>query len=86
MRKLSLTAADGVAANWTAMDGTTDTFATQPPAVDADKIIDVGNDSVAASADIRGGTSSFKDDLYIFVQETQNDRIIHSLSCQLGQC
>jgi hypothetical protein len=67
MRQLSMTDADGVAGNWAALDGTGDTFATDPPAVDADKIYGsttTGSSGVAAK--IRGGDGAHKDDLYLF--------------------
>lgn len=79
MRQLSLSAADGVAANWKAIDGTTDTFSTDPPAVEADKIYgSTTNGSAIASMIIRGGASAKKDDLYVFVAENvgANSRMI----------
>lgn len=73
MRKLSLSQADGVAGNWEALDGTADTFATDAPAVAADKIYGsttAGNAVPAAT--VRGGTGSKKDDLYVFVAGTDS--------------
>jgi hypothetical protein len=70
MRKLSLSAADGVAANWRAPDGTSDTFGTNAPEVAADMVYGSNSGSNGSSAKIRGGSGSRKDDLYVFVQTT----------------
>ncbi len=70
MRKLSLSAADGQAANWAALDGVADTFATEAPFVPADMIHGDTQGSVNNSIKIRGGTGARKDDLYVFVQES----------------
>ena len=67
MRRLSLSDADGDAISWESLDGTGDTFGTDAPAVEADKIFTSGSGSVSVSAAIRGGTGSRKDDLYVFV-------------------
>lgn len=67
MRQLSMTNADGVAGNWVAVDGTGDSFSTDPPAVEADKIYGsttTGSSGVAAK--IRGGEGAHKNDLYFF--------------------
>jgi hypothetical protein len=69
MRKLTITAADGVAGNWVALDGTGDSFPSDPPTVAADKIYTDTSGSNAASVIRRGGTGSHKDDLYVFVAE-----------------
>lgn len=69
MRKLTISAADGVAANWVALDGTGDSFPSDAPAVAADKIYTDSSGSNAASVIRRGGTGIHKDDLYIFVAE-----------------
>jgi len=69
MRALSMTDADGTAGNWTAIDGTGDTFSIDAPAVAADKIYSDTSGSSAVSATVRGGNGSRKDDLYVFVAE-----------------
>ena len=71
MRQLSLSAADGVATNWAAPDGTADVFSTNAPEVDADMVYGANAGSNGSSAKIRGGSGSKKDDLYVFVQTTQ---------------
>lgn len=68
MRALSLTAADGVAGNWDAPDGTPDSFPSEPPNVDADKIFDGSGGTVGSSSTIRGGSGARQDDLYVFTQ------------------
>ncbi len=73
MRKLTLTAADGVAGNWVALDGSADTFATDAPAVEADKIYSDDGGSSALSLIRRGGNGSHKDDLYVFVGEEEDN-------------
>ncbi|MDQ5981641.1 MAG: hypothetical protein QG570_391, partial [Patescibacteria group bacterium] len=76
-RTLSLSSADGVAANWVALDATADTFSTDPPAVDADKIYGATTSTGAqASAIIRGGSGSRKDDIYIFVAQTNTSSVL----------
>lgn len=72
MRHLSLSAADGVAGNWTSLDGSTDTFLTDPPLVASDKIFTATTGSAFASANIRGGNGSRKNDVYVFVAGNQN--------------
>lgn len=70
MRRLSLSAADGVAGNWVALDGTGDTFSTDPPAVAADKVYgSTSTGEIFASAKVRGGSGARKDDIYIFGSE-----------------
>ena len=69
MRRLSLSAADGVAGNWLALDGTPDTFASEAPAVPADSIHSGTQGAVSDSVVIRGGSGARKDDLYVFVNE-----------------
>lgn len=77
MRKLSMTSADGIAGNWQALDNSSDTFSTDPPAVAADKIYGITSSSrVAASAIVRGGSGSRKDDLYVFVAASNSDNIL----------
>ncbi len=78
MRKLSLSAADGVAGNWAAPDGTGDTFPTDAPAVAADRVYHPSSGSNSASVAVRGGTGTRKDDLYIFVASSVsgNDNIL----------
>ncbi len=67
MRQLSMTNADGTAGNWTSLDGTADTFSTDPPAVEADKIYgSTTTGSAGVAALIRGGSGAHKNDLYIF--------------------
>ncbi len=67
MRQLSMTDADGVAGNWVALDGTGDTFSTDPPAVEADKIYgSTTTGSAGVAAKIRGGEGAHKNDLYFF--------------------
>lgn len=73
MRRLSMTDADGVAGNWLALDGTGDTFSTDPPAVAADKIYNDTSGQSAAGVKIRGGSGSHKDDLYVFVAEEDDN-------------
>jgi hypothetical protein len=73
MRRLSISAADGVAGNWIALDGTGDTFATDAPAVEGDKIFGDTSGTSNASAGIRGGSGSRKDDLYVFVHESDDN-------------
>jgi|GEM_PF-1093696 len=78
-RTLSLSAADGVAGNWVALDGTGDTFSTDPPAVQADKIYgSTTTGNAEAAAIIRGGSGSRKDDIYVFVAEAvgANSRLL----------
>ncbi len=71
MRRLSLTADDGIAANWVALDGTADVFETEAPAVAADAVYGSTIAGVAVpAATVRGGSSSYKDDLYVFVAQT----------------
>jgi hypothetical protein len=70
MRRLSISAADGVAGNWIPLDGSADTFSTDPPAVAGDKIFGDTSGTNHASAIVRGGTGTYKDDLYVFVAET----------------
>ncbi len=77
MRKLTMTAADGVAGNWQALDNSADTFSTDSPAVAADKIYGITSSSrVTASAIIRGGSGSRKDDLYIFTAVSNSDAVL----------
>ena len=77
MRKLTMTADDGVAGNWVALDNSSDTFSTDPPAVAADKIYGItSSNRVAASAIIRGGSGSRKDDLYVFVADAQASQVL----------
>ncbi len=76
MRRLSMDASDGVAGNWEALDGLADVFAIDPPQVPADKIHAGTAGTVAASASVRGGTGSKKNDLYVFVANTQNSEIV----------
>lgn len=79
MRRLSMTGSDGTAGNWVALDGTGDTFSTDSPAVEADKIYgSTTTGSAIAGAKIRGGSGSRKDDMYIFVAENvgANSRIL----------
>lgn len=76
MRHLSLSSADGSAGNWVALDGSGDTFATDPPAVAADKIFSAASGAVDASAIIRGGSGTYKDDLYVFAAETATSSIL----------
>lgn len=73
MRKLSMTGADGVAGNWAALDGTGDSFSTDPPAVAADKIFGDTTGSNASSALVRGGSGARQNDLYVFVQESDDN-------------
>lgn len=73
MRHLSMTDDDGVAGNWIALDGSGDTFGTDAPAVSADKIYGDNSGSSAASAKVRGGSGSHKDDLYVFVAEQDDN-------------
>lgn len=73
MRTLSMTGNDGTAGNWVALDGTADTFSTDAPAVAADKIYNDTSGTNSASASIRGGTGSRKDDLYVFVAESDDN-------------
>ncbi len=75
MRKLSLSAADGVAGNWVALDGSADTFATDGPLVDADKIYTTGAGAVGVSAGVRGGSSAKSDDIYVFVATSGDEQI-----------
>jgi hypothetical protein len=76
MRKLSLSAADGVAGNWVSLDGTGDTFGTDPPAVAADKVYTSGSGSNAVGILKRGGTGSHKDDFYIFVATSGSNQVL----------
>jgi hypothetical protein len=70
MRKLSISAADGSSGNWVPLDGTSDTFSTDPPFVAADKIYgSTTNGSVNVSSIVRGGLSAKKNDLYVFGAE-----------------
>ncbi|HEX8923461.1 MAG TPA: fibronectin type III domain-containing protein, partial [Patescibacteria group bacterium] len=77
MRKLSLTAADGAAGNWTALDNSASTFAVDPPAVAANKIYaTTANANAGFSAIIRGGTGARKDDLYVFVSQAGTSSVL----------
>lgn len=76
MRVLSLTAADGASGNWKALDGSGDTFSTDPPAVSADKIYSAVSGAVEASAIIRGGAGGYKNDLYVFAAQTATSSIL----------
>ncbi len=75
MRKLSLSAADGIAGNWVSLDGSADTFATDPPAVSADKVYTTSSGNNAVGALVRGGTGVHKDDFYVFVATSAIDQI-----------
>jgi hypothetical protein len=83
MRRLSMSDADGVAGNWVALDGTSDTFSTDPPAVAGDKIYSDSSGTNALSAKIRGGSGSRKDDLYVFVAE-QDDSVSDTILAYRG--
>ena len=77
MRKLTMTAADGVAGNWQALDNTPSTFSVDPPQIAANKIYGVSTTSSAASSTfIRGGTGARKDDLYVFVAESNTKNVL----------
>lgn len=76
MRQLSLSSADGTGSNWVSLDGTADTFSTDPPAVDADKIYGSTNGTAQASAIIRGGTGARKNDIYIFVAQNGTNSVL----------
>jgi hypothetical protein len=78
MRRLSLSASDGVAANWRAIDGVADTFPSDPPQVAADRIFNANNGAAFASAIIKGGNGPYAKDLYVFVAESSssNSRIV----------
>lgn len=72
MRRLTMTAADGVAGNWVALDGTPDSFPDDPPNVAADKIYSATQGNVGNSIKIRGGSGARKDDLYVFAQQANS--------------
>jgi hypothetical protein len=84
MRNLSLSAADGIGSNWKALDGIADTFSNDAPLVNADKIYSDTTGKNNLSADIRKGNGAKKDDMYVFISESDSasDDVVLAYSAQ----